>query len=258
MKNNQLTPNPPAIIQFAEVHSLSEMILYAQKEKAFQTNEELLNYITHNINNISHSDGRIYMSINKDGILFAHSVSPYSENFNNNIENGVKDLVNILRNKRYLTYSSCEGHGNSFRRYVGLAFPDEESREIVHNYITSLKIKGIFTKKFISVANQHADFSNQNDKITYEKKFDPTKLIGDELVKHREEEAMYFNASFHRKYSEYYFLEIVILEEITDAMFFKHPLKTIWLWFMKKYKWNKLTQQLVEELEKKSFPKFKY
>lgn len=257
MRNHQLLPNPPAVIQFAEIKNMAEMIMVAQAQKNFQSEEELLEYISHNINNNKHSNGRIYMQIDKDGNLFAHSVSPYSKTFNDNVENGVKDLISILRKKRYLTYSSCEGHGNSYRRYVGLAFADEESRDIVANYILNLKIKGIFTKKFNTVSNQNSSISN-NTKINYETKINPMDLTGDELIYHKEKEAQYFNISFHRSYENYCFLEIVILEEIYPKMFWKEPFKFLWLYFMKKYKWDALTTKLNKALEDNKFPKYKY
>lgn len=255
---NQLLPNPPAIIQFAEASNIAEMILMAQSQKHFQTEEELIQFISHYINNNQHSDGRIYMQIDKDGNLFAHSVSPYSETFFDNIENGVKDLVTILRAKRYLTYSSCEGHGNSYRRYVGLAFADNESRDIVENYITSLRIKGVLLKKFNTVSNQNSSFSNSSSQVNYHSKINPSLLNGEDLLKHKENETKYFNISFHRKYSDYCFLEIVILEEIYPKMFWKEPFKFLWLYFMKKYKWNLITDRLTNALKDRKFPKYKY
>lgn len=259
MRNSQLLPNPPAVIQFSEATSMAEMIMFAKSQREFKNEEELLHFITHNINNIRHRNGRIYMKIDNDGSLFAHSVSPYSDTFEDNVEPGVKDLISILRKKRYLTYSSCEGHGNSFRRYVGLAFADEDSREIVDQYIKSLKIKGIFTKKFKSVSNQNCELDPKNPKIIeYKDKINPMELEGKTLEQHKQKETAYFNISFHRNYEDYCFLEIVILEEMTVEMKKKQFLKWVWLWFMKKYKWDKITAKLVKALEDKKFPKYKY
>ncbi len=255
---NQLLPNPPAIIQFSEIGNMSEMILRAQEQKKFKNSEELIYFLSHNINNKIHENGRIYMQINKDGSLFAHSVSPYSETFTDNVENGVKDLVKVLRSKRYLTYSSCEGHGNSFRRYVGLAFADEASRNVVEQYISSLKIKGIILKKFDTVSNQSTNINNETNKIEYQNKINPLLLEGDKLQEHKAQETEYFNISFHRKYENYCFLEIVILEEINWNKFFKNPLYISWIYFMKKYKWDKITAKLTTKLQDKKFHKYPY
>lgn len=80
-----------------------------QNQNNFQSKEELIYHLTHKTNNILHEDGRIYLKINASGELFAQSISPYSETFLNNIEPKIKELVQAFINKRYLTYSSCEG-----------------------------------------------------------------------------------------------------------------------------------------------------
>ena len=68
---------------------------------------------------------------------------PYAESFFDNIEPKIAPLVSALHKKRYLTYSSCEGHDYTYRRYVGLAFSDEESRDYVVDQVKALKLWGL-------------------------------------------------------------------------------------------------------------------
>lgn len=257
MRNEQLTPNPPAIVEFAQISNFAELALYAQAQKQFSSTEELLYYITHEIDNKKHKDGRIYMTLN-NGQLMAQSVSPFSKNFEFNIEDGVKDLVNTLLKKRYLTYSSCEGHDYTFRRYVGLAFADKESRQKVIDYISGLKIKGIKLREFDIVSNMSLDIKNTN--VKYNNKFKPQELDEEAKSKLKNDEIKTFNIQFHREYEDYCFLEIIILDEIDFSFpnFFKKPFYNLWLIYMKKYKWDKITRLLVKKLNHKDFPKYLY
>lgn len=179
-----------------------------QNKNNFQTEEELIYHLTHKTNNILHSDGRIYLKINANGELFAQSISPYSETFLNNIEPKIKNLVQAFINKRYLTYSSCEGHGLSFRRYVGLAFCDEESRKHIKDEIMNLNLPGVYCLEKAIVSNNKIEFSQ--NKYYYKEKEKEKELKSEVKI----QETNSFNIQFHRNYEEYYFLEIVILKEI--------------------------------------------
>ena len=117
---------PSSYISFVNVQDLITNHVLTEQKLQFNTPEEFIYYMTHKVNNTLHKNGRIYMKIDDNGNLFANSVSPYSEQFLSNIEEKIKPLVTALHNKRYLTYSSCEGHGLSYRRYVGIAFADEK------------------------------------------------------------------------------------------------------------------------------------
>jgi len=158
-----------------------------------------------------------------------------------------------------LPYSSCEGHGITFRRYVGLAFADQESRQYVADFILNLKIPGVKVNFLDSICNQKIEPNLTNStSIKYVEKYDAKK------ANQKEKEIHSFNIQFHRRYNDYFFLEIVILDSINyngnflKSDFFKKPFKTIWLYFMKKYKWDKLTQRLVDALNSNEFKKYKF
>lgn len=247
MRNNSLFP--PAIIAFAEVKKISTVLKAA---KDFQNEQDYLHYLTHDVNNVVHKDGRIYMQLGEDGKLYANSVSPFSSNFWNNIEPKIKPLLKVLVEKRYLPYSSCEGHGSTFRRYVGLAFADESSRDYVANYIVNKKIPGVKLNFLDSVCNQKIDLTNKRS-VKYSDKYDPKE------VEQKESEIKSFNVQFHRKYTQYFFLEIIILDAVVfDFKALKNPCETLWLLYMKKFKWDKITKQLTSALESIDFRKYKF
>lgn len=193
---------------FAEKSAIQENIELKQVQNQFETTEELIYHLTHNTNNVVHKDGRIYLKINAKGELFAQSISPFSKTFFNNIEPKIKDLVTALINKRYLTYSSCEGHDLSFRRYIGLAFVDDSSRQHIIDQINSLNLWGVECHKKESVANCPIEF-NDNGNYIYK-----NKIIPEEKINEQEIEA--FNIQFHRQYERYYFLELVIFKAVPD------------------------------------------
>lgn len=250
-RESSITPlAPSSYVTHSSIKSLILDTVLAEQKITFQTPEEFIYYMTHKVNNKIHTNGRIYMSIDNSGNLFANSVSPYSDKFFDNIEPKIKPLVQAFHHKRYLTYSSCEGHGNSFRRYVGLAFVDEESREYVYNYISKLKIKGVTLKKQNTVINQHIQATNTTKTPIYVDKF--------EANNNYEDEAKTFNIQFHRNYERYYFLEIIILEAIPVGQFWKNPIKNSWLLYMKKYFWDKQTKKVTQAIESSSFKKYYY
>ena len=250
---------PTSIVAYAEVTSIKEMLLIAQQqEQHFSSEDEAIYYLTHKVNNIIHNDGRIYMKLDNNGLLFANSVSPYSETFFNNIEPKIAPLVVALHKKRYLTYSSCEGHGYTFRRYVGLAFSDEDSRQYVINEIKKLHLYGVELRTYNQVVNQNVNLNQKNPRYT--NKYKPTELNETEQITKKESEIKTFNIQFHRNYENYYFLEIVIFSEVPPFLkdFIKKPFKNLWLCFMKKYFWDKTTQKITNVIESSEFKKYSY
>lgn len=243
---------PSSYTSFVNVKDFIKDQVLKEHKIQFNTPEEFIYYMTHKVNNKLHNNGRIYMKIDDNGNLFANSVSPYSEQFLLNIEEKIKPLVTALHNKRYLTYSSCEGHGLSYRRYVGIAFADESERTYVENFIEKQKIFGVKTKIYDSVINQHVSVGKNSPQ--YNEKFNnqlnPVSP---------EEEANTFNIQFHRNYERYYFLEIIILEEIPyDKSFWKRPIYFTLLKFLKKYHWDKKTQKITNAINSKEFKKYRY
>ncbi len=252
MRNNNLFP--PSIISYASEKKFENILIQAKKQS--KTLEEYVYFVTHKVNNIKHENDRIYMKIDDSGQLYANSVSQFSEIFWQNIEPKIKPLIEILHKKRYLSYSSCQGHGFTFRRYVGLAFADKESRQYFADFIMNLKIKGIKVNYLDSVINQKVEI--KNDKLNYIKKFNKEEM---EIrkTKEKESEINTFNIEFHRNYTEYYFLELIILEPVEpNWKIIMSPIKNLWLWYMKKFNWDNITNRLIKELQKESFKKYKY
>lgn len=190
---------------FAEKAAIHENIELKKVQTQFETTEDLIYHVTHHTNNVIHKDGRIYLKITANGELFAQSISPFSKTFFDNIEPKIKDLVKALIDKRYLTYSSCEGHNLSFRRYIGLAFANEESRQHIIDQIKSLKLPGVECHIKDSVANCPIEFNEKGNYI-YKSKIIPNET--------NQQEIDAFNIQFHRNYERYYFLELVILKAV--------------------------------------------
>ena len=226
-----------------------------QNQNNFQSKEELIYHLTHKTNNILHEDGRIYLKINASGELFAQSISPYSETFLNNIEPKIKELVQAFINKRYLTYSSCEGHGLSFRRYVGLAFCDENSRRHIKEEILKLKLPGVYCVEKEAVSNNVIEYS---EKSYYYKE----KAIA-ENIKEQERESC--NIQFHRSYDQYYFLEIVILKDIPYFYFnikninsYKIIFKNFGLIFRKLFFVETYTKKITQLINSEKIKKYRF
>lgn len=251
MSNSRLTG------LFAEKSTIQENIKLKQSQNQFETTEELIYHITHHTNNVIHKDGRIYMKINAKGELFAQSISPFSKTFWDNIEPKIKDLIQAFIDKRYLTYSSCEGHGLSFRRYIGLAFVNEETREHIIEEIKNLKLPGIEYHKKDSVSNSPIDF-NHNGNYVYRQKVIPEQNIN-------EKEIQAFNIQFHRQYERYYFLELVIFREIPifqeswlSLKFFKWIIRNLPLMFAKKFLVELYTRKITQLIKSDKIKKYKY
>jgi hypothetical protein len=249
----ELENNQPSIFIISE----KKQEIKKLQEKAivkFSSQNERQYHLTHEINNIKNQDGRIYMKIDVNGNLIAQSISPYSKTFQENIEENIKPLIMALNNKRYLTYSSCEGHGISFRRYVGLAFADDISREYVANEIMKLNLPGVYVKYLNSVANNKIEITDKGI-IKYK-----DKISAEEIEKRKyidENEVINFNVQFHRNYDYYSFLEIVILKEV-NAITYKNFIPSIYLIFLKKFFWNIITKKITNLIESKRFNKYKY
>lgn len=242
---------------FAEKATIQDNIELKKVKNQFEKTEELIYHITHNTNNVTHKDGRIYLKINANGELFAQSISPFSKTFFDNIEPKIKDLIQSLMDKRYLTYSSCEGHNMTFRRYVGLAFVDADSREHIINEIKNLNLYGIEYHLKDSVANCPIEF---NDKGNYTYK---NKIIPKTEISEKEIEA--FNIQFHRQYERYYFLELIILKAVPDFKgkiisfsFIKWIFNNIPLIFAKKFLVDVYTKKITDLIKSDRVKKYKF
>lgn len=256
-RSNLIVSNPSSIIAVIEQKQQDKQALLAEKANfSFASDKEMIYHLTHQVNNVKHNNGRIYMKIDKDGKLFANSVSPYSDKYMDNIEQKIKPLVNAFHKKRYLTYSSCEGHGLTFRRYIGLAFADQDSRIYVVEQINKLNLPGVYCKLIESVANQKIKYTNKGDTLFVDKYTDPN---SEEIKDIRKNEVSTFNIQFHRQYDSYYFLEIIILPEVKLTTY--NPLKIcqlIWWAFLKKYYCEKITHKITLLIQSDKFKKYPY
>jgi len=251
--------NPAAHIVYSEKgKQIRTEILQAKQEKNMTT-DEFIFHITHHANNLKKDNGRINSSIGDNEM--ALSVSPYSKTFDYNIEEKIMPLVNGLKAKRYLTYSSCESHGLSFRRFVGVAFADEESRGYVFNFINSLGLPGVKMYLKDSVSNIVIDVKASGTKPH-------PKIIGvdkrvDRSNEERQGETKAFNIQFHRTYNSYCFLEIVISQAVFSfedfpRKIFKNFPYSIYLAYLRIFKMEQITKKITEEINSKNFKKYKY
>ena len=131
---------------------------------------------------------------------------PYAESFFDNIEPKIAPLVSALHKKRYLTYSSCEGHDYTYRRYVGLAFSDEE-QGLCGGPGEGTQALGVELRKFDQVANQDIDTGRlkpHQKAPKYLGKYRPGDLIQDEWKARKDAETRAFNIQFHRSYDTYF------------------------------------------------------
>jgi len=165
---------------------------YLIDQKKLISENEVLNY--------KHKDGRIYASDSDKGgdLYLAVSVSPYHPKFEEQVEDGIKDMVFAFLNKNYMTVSSCEGHYKNFNSSnVVLAFPYSEDRDIV---VEKLKNIPFVTFEFLDrIANVES----------YKDKDGIMKIKRLKIENHSyEAEAESINKLFFKKYKRYYFLEI--------------------------------------------------
>lgn len=231
-----------------------EQLVAAQTKSQieFKTTEELLRHIKYNISNIKHPDGRINLGLDEHGREIANSVSPYSRIFEEQLEDGIKEVVLALTSKRYLTYSSCEGHDIWGRRFVGLAFNSVEEREKFCSFFEKFKKYGVEFQCNDSPSN--IESSVLNGKIKYNKLLPCEAKEKDE--KQKELEVMTFNCQFRRNYQEYFFVDLVILDFFKQG--FWQSFYNIYLWLLKKYFWKNITFKILQKIQDKSFPNYKF
>lgn len=180
-------------------------------------------------------DGRINCGFDEDGKILAHSVSPYSKEFFSAIEPKIKPLMSALRNKLYLTTSSCQSHCLYSRRYVTLAF---WSHKCADNFVYEISrlVPGIIFKKFKAESYMNMVMEwDENGNFKGLKRGNATKEAATRSL----------NMMFDRNYEEYIIVEMIIAEEITnkDTWFSSLKKKLFKIFFM-----EKRTKQLVDAI----------
>lgn len=91
-----------------------------------------------------HDDGSIKVE-GKVNII----VSPYDDNFFDEIEGGVKDAVQILLDLGYLPISSCDGnHSFNQAAHITVVLNDEQAANFLVEQLTNLGIKSLIDYTF--------------------------------------------------------------------------------------------------------------
>ncbi|KDM91030.1 hypothetical protein [Photobacterium galatheae] len=173
-------------------------------------------------NNKEFSDGRIFGGYDSQGRYYAITVSPYFDEFETQIEKGIRGLVGALRGKGYLTCSSCYGHPK--RAMVAICFPTKELRGEFSQILRDENIPTLEIQYKESMANVGVGVDKSGHvKFTKDLEFDHT------FEPHRKMEVETFNQTFFRSYDEYHFLQVTLVDDY-------HPyLNPIKAWKTKKY-----------------------
>jgi hypothetical protein len=222
---------------------------YLIDQKKLISENEVLNY--------KHKDGRIYASDSDRGgdLYLAVSVSPYHPKFEEQVEDGIKDMVFAFLNKNYMTVSSCEGHYKSFNSaQITLAFPVSEDRNIVVE-----KLKNIPFVNF-ELLDTTANVESYKDKDGI------VKIKRLKIDNHSyEAEAENINKLFFRKYKRYYFLEIRFFKykyEHVEWPYSYHffnfliPLNGLFVNYLKKKYENQVKNMVTNIINSKEFPAY--
>ena len=227
---------------------------HVKVEKGPETLNEILHKLHFDTNNIRHEDGRINGGKDHDGNDIAYFVSPYAKNFWANVEPKIEPLVRALKAKRYLTYSSCQGHCKSSRRYVGIAFADTKSREDFCRAIEAARIPGVYLNRIETIVNQ-AIYRDSDGVVRVERSLNREQPD-------KENEAIGFNFAFGRDYDNYCFVELIICKQFPTGrphvFALRHPIKYGLDYWRKVFFWDRLTKRVVDLVRSDTVPKYKY
>ena len=232
----------PALHQHSEVRQ--EQSVIQQLSKA-----EIAHRLHFRTSNKLQKDGRINAGVDAQGNLLAISVSPFARSFRKNIEPGIWPVVSILRAKGYLTYSSCEGHSLRSRRFVGVAFGDQASRDDFIERVRAWGEWGVFARPKDTIANLQS-WSEGGSVKTRNAKNENVGLSP-------EEEAYGFNVMFKTDYPRFYFAELIIYDEWPVGYWLYHPIKAIQAGMAKKWHWDRTTAKVAGGIRDDAFPLFK-
>lgn len=157
--------------------------------------------ISNTMHNTKHKDGRIYYKIDDNGDVVSHSVSPYSDVYLLNIEEGIRALVCTLKKVGYLTCSSCEGHTFYDRTFITIAVNTEGQYLRFKDYFKDMP--------FVSLKRRDVTISANSRLITHARS---SKLIGIDKVENlsRDKAVGSLNRLFHRGYTDYVLFDLQI------------------------------------------------
>jgi|688.fasta_scaffold853215_1 hypothetical protein len=195
-----IIPNIYLVRETKEIKKIrNEYIL--TKRNSF-TKKEILEKIVNTTYNRKWPNGKIH-SLSKNGEYVSHSVTPYAKDFLDNIEDGIKPLVIALKDKGYLSISSCEGHNLWDRRFVVLIFPSKKEAISFQNKMPFNVTSEI--KHHTEFLNTRLSVDGYGQILNAEKK---------EFKKDPNESLDYINTFTKRNYADAWFLELIIIDKI--------------------------------------------
>jgi hypothetical protein len=234
------------IVYIREYVSPKRQETFLTKREPLTERQKLLK-IVNTTHNKKHSDGRIY-ALSQDGSYSSHSVSPYAKSFLDNIEEKIKPLILALKDKNYLSISSCEGHTIYFKRYVTLVFPSKATALEFQSRLPFKKLK-FNLRHCTEVLNnvvEHDEYGN----ILNTKKIEPFE-IKERSLKENDCSIEYINCLIKRNYVDAWLLEVIISDQIYHedgwGKYFKNWKEILF----KKFFMERFTKKLTQFIEKK-------
>jgi hypothetical protein len=168
----------------------------AYKFQQFQQQAEPIPHIDNTLN-YKHKDGRIYASLTDKENYAAVTVSPFHEEFDSQIEDGIKDLVYAFIEKNYIVMSSCQGHDGLLAfAFIKIALPDPLDREYLIEQLKDMPyISFVKSDKCANV-----ELYVKNNSVKFRK-------LDLESYSYKEE-ADAINKLYLRNHNRHYFLDI--------------------------------------------------
>lgn len=220
--------------------------------------KDIVRWLAEHVQNKRHYSGRINYGSADSSRGAAHTVCPYTPHFLENIEEGIKPVVEALFYKGYLTYSSCAGHDAYEPRYVGLAFKDALAREKVQTLISKRYWFWILFRQ-LNLTNLSSVVNMKVAEV--DGKYTPLGKTEESFTS--EAETNYFNILFYRRFTSWVFLRIRIGYEVfyskeTQALTGKLPWRTrlaqhFAKWTYRHIRWR-LTRNLTQYIQSDMFP----
>jgi hypothetical protein len=225
------------IVYIREVESPKRQVITFKKREPL-TEKELLEKIINTSYNKKWPDGRIY-GMSKDGKYVSHSVTPYANSFLDNIEEKIKPLIIALKDKNYLSMSSCQGHCLWDRRFVMLVFPSKETAEdFTKQFPFKLKFNIKHCTEMLNVKldiDQYGTIKNASKEA---------------LVNNSRQSIKYVNAFCKRSYTDAWFVEMILADVIPYNKYIRYFKQIIF----KKFFLERFTAKVTKFIESKLKP----
>jgi hypothetical protein len=152
---------------------------------------------------------RINRGNKQNGYATSVSVGMHNPDFDSYIENGIRPVISALKNKGYLTLSSCEGHGITDDTRVVICFGHEGMLSAFKEALDPLTSLGLVMEHL-----KPQDYMEQS--TPYTKAYDAIPELRKQGISVREkmtdlECTNCLNKLFNRGYKSYYLLRLVIV-----------------------------------------------